>query len=601
MIKIGNICKNFGNKQILHNINLDFYEGKIYVIKGVSGCGKTTLLNILAGIDGDNYEGSFYHFNSDIKNSKFKRSRYRRKVGYITQQSLLCDKMTVKENLLFINNNEKLVEHYLQVFGLIKIANRFPSQISGGERQRIAIIRAILCESEIILADEPTSALDKKNSMAFVDEIKRLKRAERIIIICTHKNIFDDIADEIINLDYGRTESNVVDNNNEFYWYVDKKKSSVKNRFLMNKNILYCNRRTNVKRVALNTFILGFIMALLYVSVALYLKYNDEYTKIYAKNHPIEMIEVSRTDLDGIGEYIDYELKDNYIIEESTYVVYTLYDKEESAFIIPGSIKVGKFPQSDKEVIATKKYVEDVLGIKNIKLALGRKIYIKEDVFVISAVIDDDYKELYNVLQSNCYYPNEIGNYIFMPYNSISKIGNNITDVGDYVMIKINKDLYNKKEYINLLTKKYFTYFDTWQHNIDSKTCTIKYYLKTLFMGIIALSIIGIILVGTHINLDLFYRKRELGYLQIFGVNKKRMLFIVFWEYFSKILYALAFAIIVYVLDVLVIKSNTGMLFTLPISLLVYIILGILVYSCLIIIIPMIKYFRENIVMLIKD
>ena len=96
----------------------------------------------------------------------------------------------------------------------------------------MAVIRALLCKTDIVIADEPTSALDKKNSLKLVEEIKKTKNEDRIIIICTHKDIFDDIADEIINLNYGITENKIIDISNEDFMYVPKKKMGVNNKFL---------------------------------------------------------------------------------------------------------------------------------------------------------------------------------------------------------------------------------------------------------------------------------------------------------------------------------------------------------------------------------
>ena len=222
MIKLLNIYKKYNNNIVLSNINFTFDCNKIYIIKGPSGCGKTTLLNILSGIDND-YDGCYY-FNS--VNVMENLNYLKKSVGYVFQNSLLISNLTVIDNLLLISTNIDKINYYSELFKVKNILHKYPNQISGGERQRISIIRSLLVDSKLIICDEPTSSLDRKTAKIIVKELSRLKSKKRIIIISTHDDIFDDIADSVIYLDYGRVsnvKNNETCNNNNEIVYNGKK------------------------------------------------------------------------------------------------------------------------------------------------------------------------------------------------------------------------------------------------------------------------------------------------------------------------------------------------------------------------------------------
>lgn len=147
MITLTHICKKFGKKEVLKNISVAFEPGKLYVIKGVSGCGKTTLLNILSCLD-FSFEGEYRYREEVIK--KKNSAKFRSKIGYVFQQSLLIANMSMKENLSFIYDDEEQIQYYANMFHVDHLLDQYPSQLSGGERQRFAIIRALLLDLSLI-------------------------------------------------------------------------------------------------------------------------------------------------------------------------------------------------------------------------------------------------------------------------------------------------------------------------------------------------------------------------------------------------------------------------------------------------------------------
>jgi ABC-type lipoprotein export system ATPase subunit len=207
LISLKGISKSFSNNKkisVLNKINYSFNRGKIYSIMGPSGSGKSTLLNILSMIDKptkgllfiDNKEVNFYKtINNDKVRSK--------KIGIIYQQNNLLSDFTALENvylasLALSNDKKKSVEKakkLIKKMGLASRENHYPSELSGGEMQRIAIARALINEPEIILADEPTGSLDQVTAKEVFKVLFKLKNENRLVIYATHNRFFANMAD----------------------------------------------------------------------------------------------------------------------------------------------------------------------------------------------------------------------------------------------------------------------------------------------------------------------------------------------------------------------------------------------------------------------
>ena len=214
LIILDKISKSFlTNKKInvLNKINYKFNKGKIYSLVGPSGSGKSTLLNILSLIDKPSMgklkiEGKDIIFSDSEINDKIRA----KKIGIIYQQNNLLSDFTALENVYLArlsieNNKKKAIEAAKKIItkmGLIKRINHYPSELSGGEIQRIAIARALINEPEIILADEPTGNLDHSTAKEVFKILYKLKDSNRLIIYATHNRFFANMADcklEMIN------------------------------------------------------------------------------------------------------------------------------------------------------------------------------------------------------------------------------------------------------------------------------------------------------------------------------------------------------------------------------------------------------------------
>ena len=207
LIQLKNISKyyNVGKKTIiLKKINFNFKKGLIYSLVGPSGSGKSTLLNLLSLIDKPS-SGEILINNNVIKYNNISHNDQIRadKIGIIYQQNNLLPDFNALENVylacLAFNNNKKnaILEatKIIKSFGLGNRMNHFPSELSGGELQRVAISRALINKPEIILADEPTGSLDQSTAKEVFKSLYKLKSKNRLIIYATHNRLFANMAD----------------------------------------------------------------------------------------------------------------------------------------------------------------------------------------------------------------------------------------------------------------------------------------------------------------------------------------------------------------------------------------------------------------------
>jgi len=184
-----------GRLVVLDNINIQIRENCIISIIGESGAGKSTLLNVLSSLDVFD-KGELNIEGSNIKNFSEKQlcSIRNSSIGFIFQFHHLLPDFNVRENILmpaWINKNyekDKKVDELLKNFGLEKISHKYPNEISGGEKQRAAILRSIINDPKVLFADEPSGNLDEKNSMKLIDLFESINRNLGTSIVLTTHN-----------------------------------------------------------------------------------------------------------------------------------------------------------------------------------------------------------------------------------------------------------------------------------------------------------------------------------------------------------------------------------------------------------------------------
>lgn len=220
MIKLKNVTKiyevNKNNKVVaLDNINLEFKEGELIILKGASGSGKSTVLSLLAALSKPTTGEVIVDNNRISKLPDNFAALYRREnIGFIFQKYNLIPTLSVKDNILLplvpTNPDEKEAIIKLKgVMGKFNISHKKDAivrNLSGGEQQRVAIARAHINNPKIIIADEPTANLDEKLSLHFIEILRELKQSNKTIIVATHDPLFFnlDFVDKIVEMNNGK-------------------------------------------------------------------------------------------------------------------------------------------------------------------------------------------------------------------------------------------------------------------------------------------------------------------------------------------------------------------------------------------------------------
>ncbi len=224
MLKIVNLVKKFNNNLALDNINIEIKKGDRIVIIGPSGCGKSTLLRCINGLEIPT-SGEIIYNGKNIKN--FNQNIIRQKIGMVFQKFNLFNHITVKENITLAPTKLKLLtkdeaeKKASQLLNFIKLSdkiNQYPTKLSGGEQQRVAIIRSLMLSPELLLFDEPTSALDPEMINEVLELMKNIANDGMTMVVVSHEmNFARAFANKVIFMNEGKiveegTPNEIFDN-----------------------------------------------------------------------------------------------------------------------------------------------------------------------------------------------------------------------------------------------------------------------------------------------------------------------------------------------------------------------------------------------------
>lgn len=214
MIQLNNISKSFGNLQVLKNIDLQITKGEIVSITGASGAGKTTLLNIMGTLDRAD-SGQVLINNKDVNSMSDKEiSVFRNKhIGFVFQFHNLLAEFSAMENtilpaLIYNDNKQEAIKKANELFAILGIEDKkeaYPNELSGGEQQRVAIIRSLINSPSIVLADEPTGNLDSVNARSLFDLFFLLReKLNQTFVVVTHAKELSDLCDRQLVIKDGK-------------------------------------------------------------------------------------------------------------------------------------------------------------------------------------------------------------------------------------------------------------------------------------------------------------------------------------------------------------------------------------------------------------
>ncbi len=298
-ININNLSKQYGEQSVFSDFSYSFESEGFYLLFGESGCGKTTLLNILSGMT--SFDGGRVQIFSQKFEGTVNWDDIRDITGYVTQDTVLIDYLSVGEQLELSGADNEVIINTLALFGLERYYNCYPNQLSGGERQRIAVIQAILWGKQILLLDEPTASLDENNKLTVFETLKKV--SESILVICaSHDACAKEYADNIIYFDKEKTES-AADNTVEYQQKQHKKAQNEKKVSLypyFRKWFLYKKRDKHSLIYLLLIYIITFVFLLIGDNPSN--KTQESIEHIYKINHCISTVTDNGNELFSVLE-----------------------------------------------------------------------------------------------------------------------------------------------------------------------------------------------------------------------------------------------------------------------------------------------------------
>lgn len=561
-LEIKNITKKY-DRTVLDGVTHAFEYGKLYVIKGVSGCGKTTLLNIMGGLDSD-YEGEIFI------NGENGKTVLTEKVGYVFQQSLLISDLTVKDNLLLINDDIQKADEITERLGVRELYDKYPSQLSGGERQRIAVARALITGVKIILADEPTASLDGTNSALTAQLLAELCGEGCAVIVATHEHYFDTIADEIIHLDYGKigkTES------------FDLRKAVVPEK--CDEKAQKKNSRAPVKIVYARGkrqwkiwhFIPAALLAVLIMLVSTLTNQTEEILTGYYKHiFPPDVFNTTEREIALMSDelYNSLTLYYPYTLKEDGVKALYYAEKEDSVLATAGMLKYGHFPESKDEVIVSFEYAESKFGtVFDENIIVGRKITFAGRKFTVAGCLnsfDDDasigfLKSSESVFDSDAHYFRNRGEMIFIDYSVISEIGKLSFNDSGTILASLDGLMQNDEARQQLLDIHIKLNKEDGRHHsnpaatfslnkitreVDSIRFSLNIVVAALYIILVLCFMIACIFIRSKVSVELYYRSREIGFLQIFKIGRKRLKKMLLWEYLVRLGISVCVSLVIY-------------------------------------------------------
>lgn len=202
MIEIRHLYKKFDEKVLFQDLNCEIQDGEFVIIRGNSGCGKTTLLNMIGSLESVDH-GEILFNGRNILDKRAQREYLKNEIGFLFQNFALMENKTVKENLEMVKKkvrSEYSLEDALQYVGLSNSLNQKVYKLSGGEQQRVALARLMIKKCSLILADEPTGSLDPYNAQKIIELLIKFHRQGKTIIMVTHEEKYKNIGDRTIEL-----------------------------------------------------------------------------------------------------------------------------------------------------------------------------------------------------------------------------------------------------------------------------------------------------------------------------------------------------------------------------------------------------------------
>ena len=547
-ICLRNLSKAF-DTEVLHGISYTFTGGKLYVIKGVSGCGKSTLLNLIGGVDRE-YQG-------ELIRPEGLRS------AYIFQQSLLLSGLSVRENLLLIRPDAEKLEALARQLSLSELLDRRPETLSGGERQRAAVLRALLNDAPLLLADEPTASLDAENARSLVALIAGLRSPDRIILVATHDSCFDEYADAILDLDYGvlRQAAEQTPRQAEPLPEAAAESRGKPARSSL-KNAVRCvfGRRPELLRPK-NLLIGAAFFLVIFLIAAVQNNIVRETVRLTSESKPIELLLIEKRQMSLLTDADKRRITfyENVTAADGDMTAFYLLPREFSVLAIEGMLSAGRFPKKEEEVLVNESLAASLLEEgAPVSSAVGRSFSFCGLTCRISGIVGT-YKRDFRDDFYYRYGPNGrpldfLEKHLFMPYERLKTIGT--ARESDAVMASW-RGLFNDTAAQTRLQRAGFS-FNQYFLSALEKERSAALLARIVYAVLLILFLVTALYSTSLIRLELHFRRKELGYLQIFGLEKRRVSRLIRLEYALKMLLSFVTAAGLYLLIMIAYRLILG-------------------------------------------
>lgn len=499
MIEFKNVCKKYDNSLVLDNISFKLPNKGIVYLKGKSGSGKSTILNLIAKIDKPTSGEILYNgINIDLI------KHYQSLISYIPTENSLISFLNVKDNILF-SSNKDIDKEVLNKLNINSMLDKKIDELSGGETKRTDIIKSIFNEQPIILLDEPFNSLDKENNDIILDVIKKIGK-DKLVIVTSHINSkLSDISDIVIEIQDNSVKLTIK--NTDIYekcleFKIVKKKKKIN--FLVNKLLFY-----NVKKI-LSYFI---ILLILFSSILILANVSETRESINSKLLIKNKVNITYI-YDDVEEHKVYS-NDNFRLNVDTETNIPLYYQNVKNNIYLSNISnfknldnlVGRLPQNKNEIVISE-YLEECLIYFNFiaeNSALNKELEFNDITYKIVGIYKQNlnkFNSLKNIFELN--QNNRIIDLYNMLYNGI--ITKNIIYFNaEFINNLDNKyneySAINSNNYFKLknIIKNYHT-IDMYSNIVDNNLNTYKLITNISYPLLVLLSIIVILVICYIIN-----------------------------------------------------------------------------------------------------
>ncbi len=585
------------NKVVLNDINLSFpLKGLVFIV-GKSGSGKSSLISLMEGYLKPT-KGIIEFQKQNINDSRFNIEKYYASIGVLFQDFNLINDLSVKENIDLLSDDYNLKNYLFNKYDLEKVKNNKIYNLSGGEKQRCALIRTLIKEPSIIFADEPTGSLDSLNSELLMNDLFEISEDKLVVVVTHNEEFLSKYKSYYIKLEEGKVVESNLSEQNKDYEIMENKSIIKENLNLLSKKVIF----SNLKLTIFSIISLIFTYSVLIFSVSFktsFLKYSDSIIEKYYSNNIftcskivssnnnsyLKVIKKEKPKSDEIDEIfkkeeINYEIMPNLSFFLSNNEVTINEEKFENITFYP-SINDNL---NENEVVINKefsnKYNLNKNDLINLKVKKSYNFYIKNsnDIFKEEISLDLIFKvkEIYNEFPflntPKIYYSYD---YLFNVLKeekaeNLSKVlSKDLSLINLYDFSSLNQEIDTYSSYlyvkdINKITSKNF------QKEIKNKNFEIQneaYIMSSSFLNIvdsleIALIFLNGIIFVTALFLLIFINisiisesKKDLAILFSLGFNKKRMVY----PYFIKDLISFFFSFIAsYLLNFILIKKVNG-------------------------------------------